>query len=111
MSAAKDLLRRLRRAGIEAAAPGGRLFIYAPIGVLTAELKGEIGALKGELLELLLQPPCPGCGRTTDAKARCWRCHYRPCAGCGRSTGSAYIANCVACGARLPQNGSIWADE
>jgi hypothetical protein len=100
MSAAKDLLRRLRRAGIEAAAPGGRLFIYAPIG-----------ALKGELLELLLQPPCPGCGRTTDAKARCWRCHYRPCAGCGRSTGSAYIANCVACGARLPQNGSIWADE
>ena len=126
MTAVEDLLRRLRRAGVELQSDGTRLR-WRPEAGVGPELRKEILASRAALILLLAvptvptvpaerafhppageqtysEPPsppgCPQCQGPLDDRRRCWGCCERRCSGCGRPTGSAFIAFCWPCGLR-----------
>ena len=101
---APELLAALRSRGVGLETDGRRLR-WRPVTLVDADTATAIVSLKAELIALVLPKSCPGCGRQTDEKRRCWKCNDRRCEGCGRPTGSAFIANCIRCGALIPDGG------
>src|SRR4051812_13204987 len=97
------LLERCRAAGVTLTAEGETIRFRAPPGALTADLRAMLSVHKAELLGLLrgpdttVEPHCPSCRRSVDAKRRCWHCHDRACEQCGRPTSSAFLALCLLC--------------
>jgi tubulysin polyketide synthase-like protein len=53
MSGAASLLRKLREAGILIRSDGGRLIVEAPVGVVTAEMRGDLARHKKALVAVL----------------------------------------------------------
>ena len=53
MSAASSLITKIRAHGISLHREGGRLIVEAPAGVITPDLRVELGRLKQELLSQL----------------------------------------------------------
>jgi hypothetical protein len=119
------LLAACKKRDIQLGAAGDTLCFSAPVGALTAGLRKALAENRTAILAALraaeppaptpatspVQPPavgnqpravdpacCPSCHKPLDAKARCWRCHYRTCGGCGKDTGSAFLALCITCG-------------
>ncbi len=96
------ILQRCREQGVELLVDTGNLRVR---GTATGRdaVRDLIVSHKSELVAWLTAPPCPVCGKKTDEKHRCWRCHDRPCEICGKPTGSAFIATCTPCGIHLPE--------
>jgi hypothetical protein len=92
-----ELLADLRGRGFEVTAAGAWLRVR-PASRLTS---ADRDAIRGRLPLLVALAvgvqACPRCSRTVDERRRCWHCCDRACEGCGRPTGSAFIANCLAC--------------
>ncbi len=53
---ATDVLNHLKSAGVSVEVSGAGLQLQAPAGVLTAAIKAEVAAVKGELIALLTRP-------------------------------------------------------